>query len=176
MNIPLPNPPTDNLYKFIAIAGLVIFGVSLIAPHVMTEQAYSEYLDRLKQSNERVYEIRKEFEAIRAKSEPTEKQVNGFADAIYQEIQNFYKYGDDRERMVDEKNKSIRLALWPSFLASLVGLAAWFWQVQRHQDALAKYEADLKKKQLEQEVKKSSQDTPPEKPTAAPSAPQQKKK
>jgi hypothetical protein len=36
--LPAPSPPTDNLYKFMAIAGLVIAGAGVIYPQLLKER------------------------------------------------------------------------------------------------------------------------------------------
>ena len=43
MNLPLP--PTDNLYKFVALSGTILFILGLYAPLYLDEQFHDKLLD-----------------------------------------------------------------------------------------------------------------------------------
>jgi len=45
-------PPTDNLYKFLAVSGVVLFIAGMFAPLVLFQQTGMEYLEQLRGSEE----------------------------------------------------------------------------------------------------------------------------
>lgn len=50
-------PPTDNLYKFMALSGIVLVVAGVIVPPVFFQQTGMEYLEQLRGSDElRVHE------------------------------------------------------------------------------------------------------------------------
>jgi hypothetical protein len=53
----LPTPPTDNLYKFIAIAGLVLAGFGIVTPFIIARQAIDLSVKRKLETEDRMREI-----------------------------------------------------------------------------------------------------------------------
>lgn len=54
--IPLPTVPTDNLYKFIAIAGLVLVGIGIVTPFLLDQGFFDYMTKRMQQENDRLVE------------------------------------------------------------------------------------------------------------------------
>lgn len=81
--LPLPSPPTDNLYKFMAIAGLLLFGLGLVFPYVLEQQQIDLYYRKRQEINDHlttnVHRIADIF--IKENIQPLEKRQAGFESA-----------------------------------------------------------------------------------------------
>lgn len=135
--IPLP---TDNIYKFYALFGLVLLIASMAA-----------FLYVHKSTNEMAFEAAIEYEELASKEHPTPAELKR-KELIEKRVTIAVK---DR----DFYNYALSALIGVGFVSMIVGFGKWQTVVQPKQDKLL----DLQIQQAEQELKK-----PPREPFRAP--------
>ncbi len=152
MNIPLP--PSDNLYKFIGISGLVLVVTGVIADAIMMDE-----LERTRSVGWSVLDAKSEYAKGRLQqarayspilspdsSSESGKKTAAVADARVQEakeqLDRVEKTGAELNEMFASIKREKRwsrilsLALYGGTVLMLIGFALWYWMLQRHQDKL----------------------------------------
>ncbi|MFZ2937224.1 MAG: hypothetical protein WA066_00775 [Candidatus Omnitrophota bacterium] len=163
----LPNYiPTDNLYKFIAIFGLIILGFSIAFPLKVSNELslkIMEYSGRVKILDQEIELLRDDVNVL----EPEVLQKKRFSKngkekyhTLHQEqkrrLRNimFKKQEIDNQREVIEYlNKNFKLykiiakmgMFWSTGLM-ILGFGSWYWRLQIYQDKIVKKEAEKKLK------------------------------
>ena len=79
-------PPTDNIYKFLAISGLILLIVSFVIPYVLNRDLAIEEIQTEGDSNMLTHEIEDlEHDVTRAETTtPTKEQVQSLRDRLRQ--------------------------------------------------------------------------------------------
>jgi biopolymer transport protein ExbB/TolQ len=150
------SPPTDNLYKFLAISGLLLLILSVIYPYWISyrvmQQANEFFRDlRLlelenKQLSKLSEEIKSKGEELKASKNITSEQVDEFAQRAEDVIDKRY----DVVRMdteIDYKEKQLNTAvdtmlpIWTARVGVFIGLIfmsggfiLWYFKLQRYQE------------------------------------------
>ena len=143
-------PPTDNLYKFISIFGLLIFLASFIFPQILSREYSLKYAEV--EGEIRVLENEREYiDNLKSDSEePNQKKEDD--PAIKQREAEFDK-GLAEARKNHELSKALgveaRRWQWFGYIGMLLGVALmaggfylWYSRVQKYEDKLMKYKAD----------------------------------
>jgi hypothetical protein len=105
MSVPLPTPPTDNLYKFMALLGSVLLIVALALPSIRKEEFHTEYTQKI----ERLNEIGRELQsAVDVNKTPEElrntKEVDRAVGFIVGESKNVSDWLDQRREIAAEQD------------------------------------------------------------------------
>ena len=134
MNLPLPTPPTDNLYKFLAIAGLALLLAGILVPEIAARNlerdlGYVEgvlrYIERAREED-RVIEKESLLLDLRKQQELIRAQIPSFR----------------------------RSTVWGSILVNtgsslmILGFSLWYFRVQRYIDKILFSEATTTQKKL----------------------------
>ena len=143
MQFGLPNAPTDNLYKFAAIFGLMLAATLFLYSDYMEQEAREQLLSFSKVFTERFYEL---VEGYAKNKSPIEMK-------ILQEKYGDLDYSDGLKLMVasnryDYYRKLRNLGVPILLLISVVGFIFWYIKVQRYQDMLLKHQAQAHGNQL----------------------------
>ena len=130
-----PNLPTDNLYKFLALSGVLVAVVSVY--FVITTAYRSQELARLVEENIRISDVLIDFGEITLNSDAMQEALLVLAEstAEIQEL-NF---------IVDRKNTTIFIGLIVSFagvVMSYFGFFLWYRRVQIYHDMILKHESE----------------------------------
>lgn len=170
--------PTDNLYKFLALGGLLSFLFSISVPFFAVRDLEAEaaglvpQAERMEQRAKDQEELAKQFERETARQktewerkiaeaatrpEPERQQLKAEVDewknGVAAKAAAFRASLDtlqDATAKVDALNKQIEvritdldrilsywpLGFWGGIAMTIIGFSAWFWRIQRHQDAL----------------------------------------
>jgi len=160
----IPSLPTDNLYKFLAIGGIIVMVAGFVLPATADFQivklheeqqrlAYEEFTkhtgDLIRQNNE---EMRIAVEAIEKIAEPKARDnildllnkrnvTKEQSDAFVLHLSGFV----DEMRLLrlahqDQRNVS-QLLKYFGFAISALGFGLWYWKVQRFHDRTSRAEA-----------------------------------
>jgi hypothetical protein len=144
----LPNLPTDNLYKFIALAGLTIIFFSMVLPIIALHNLKLELL----KTNGELSVLQAEFEFLRddmevAKRNPSPETAPRLGDKMKElRIRTLQlKSKDEAERFLHRQT-----IIWQSVatigisigsLMLILGFKFWYQRVQKYQDLILKKEA-----------------------------------
>jgi hypothetical protein len=129
----LPNLPTDNLYKFLALSGITLY-IACLVLSVITSQDISD--KRMKVSNELI-ELKKELNSIESstKDEPTQ--------TTQYKLDIFKSRLDNKQSEVDSLAttfESISQLLYSGYIvglsSSFLGFILWYFKVQRYEDMI----------------------------------------
>lgn len=156
--IPIPNPPTDNLYKFKAVVGTILVIAGLSLPLFM----FSTHTDWLLSA------AREEFNAATEKlvdrhNHPAEKERNPSepATSSRDEALTFIKEVSKARQLIIRSEYDIRIRFTMFYMAasSLVvlwggciarnGFRSWHENVQCHQDRLLRLEIAEKESSID---------------------------
>ena len=125
MNLPLPSIPTDNLYKFVAIAGLVMILAGLIIPQltirkvdelVSTTEGILKYLENAKEAGRDL---------------PHEKREDMIS-LIRQNIE----LGRSGIRQWKFESMLASAIIVTGVIFAFLGFLLWYFRVQRHMDKI----------------------------------------
>ncbi len=142
--ISLPTPPTDNLYKFMAIAGIVLFIVGLTLPWILDQRELEWYWQTFDAISGRMND-RAVFFTKMLQADPTAPQAMDWLgpkvmDALdslqAKELGNFQKKCDEREVMRTWRSNALGWTKWGGVVLAIAGFALWWLRVQRYQDEL----------------------------------------
>lgn len=141
-------PPTDNLYKFIAISGLLIFLASFVFPQILGR----EYVTKVAEvegglrvlENESAYITR-----LRSQSDDQNQKAEDNSE-IKQREARFDKVAEVRKKHEISKALSAEVRRWKLF--GIIGMSLgivlmaggfylWYSRLQKYQDKLLKREA-----------------------------------
>lgn len=134
--IPIPTPPTDNLYKFITLIGLVAIVLAVTIPRISEERFHSEYIAKVENLNKHGMEMQLTIDLSKAKDPEQQKNLDrivGFLMGLNKELE---AWKTQRAEIVGKQDKLWRLAFRAGFVGALLGSVLWYYRVQRHQDAI----------------------------------------
>jgi len=162
----LPNLPTDSLYKFLFLSGIVLFAIST----VMTSQRYSESIEHLNRIDS-VWKIdtlklvqyrierktlKEKIDALKTGKKLTKPDSNKLKDLITERISLNKKYAIDSIRfesvrfsflnfykVLDHSKPDIIFQLFTSLIMIITGLIGWYWFQQKNQDELSDLQVKL---------------------------------
>ncbi|MEM1446544.1 MAG: hypothetical protein AAGF84_10835 [Planctomycetota bacterium] len=125
-------PPTDNLYKFIAIAGFI----AMITGFVLQFQTVEDRLDRISvhaEAQDSAY-----LRLLEAAPIGEELNVNEAEKAavIAKEMKTRQDVYGTTLTMVELRASSARMLQRLGLLVSMLGFYAWYFKVQRYEDEL----------------------------------------
>jgi hypothetical protein len=155
MDSPLWRPPTDNLYKFLALSGLVAMLVALIYPLTMInklEIESAEVFGDLKLSQAELARLELRVAALRAEDSSgqieaghrylAETQLDEFSDALF-DAQKAMILSQTRSHkldvLFDNTKKWVNLAIIlfaVGTVAMTFGFWKWYTKIQRFEDAI----------------------------------------
>lgn len=161
MNI--PNPPTDNLYKFISISGLLIFLVSFIFPRYLNKEyvlLYGEIKGELRSMENEIESLDNSIvsdDSIRAQipllllhpSLPNLFQKL-LSDELYKsknlrkEMRDLVKKWETSEALYSEIENWRKIGYYGigcGLILMIIGFALWYLRLQKYQDMILKNEA-----------------------------------
>jgi len=174
----LPNLPTDNLYKFIAISGLLLIFLSTVLPlwliHNMelelieTEEERDFISYELEILNNEIKLLEKQEEFLQALSSNTKRDLTKLNNKETKDIGKAeQKTIDIRKELMKSKIKSEKLSYLVSeitklklviFIGNFIGImftsygfSLWYRRLQKYQDEIIKNEA---RKQLQNNSQK----------------------
>jgi hypothetical protein len=147
----LPSFPTDNLYKFIALAGLTLFIVCFLYPSISIQPVLKRSTDLAATSAKMAIDAK----AGQEKSERDRKTVLNAPQSNLQQAEQLYE--EDRKLLAEQEKSGAQFKYDEQFLEAevglfqhyqslcsvgqVVGLAVcacgfifWYFKLQRHQD------------------------------------------
>lgn len=161
----IPDLPTDNLYKFIALLGMTIFILSLIFPiwkmqeiaerNFILEEELSLYQRRMKDAKLKAASLWSFVEQHPPdKSPPNKAQLDRFVSQVDLMEKELKDIGDWQSKAIIRveflKYLKQQLERWEVYLTigvcigsaiMLCGFIMWYFKLQRYQDRIIKKEA-----------------------------------
>jgi len=145
------NLPTDNLYKFMAIAGVSIALFSIYLMFTRAEQGTAR-VDQLEREStvlfEEEHQVEIAWEKLKDKTGPRAKSLEDARNEIkkrkarnYEEVQATMRFGKLNLLLV----KDLQVAHYVGVVLAVVGFFLWYFKVQRFMDKAIREEARLKK-------------------------------
>lgn len=122
--VPLDKIPTDNLYKFLTVFGLVLVIIGVFGPPFFTERIHAEYVDQLNRTNTLLLQNEKERDQIKRG-----------------ETINLVQWLKQKQEMLRSYEIRFNWCLGVGACLSGGGFIAWFFRVQRYQDCILRKEA-----------------------------------
>ncbi|MDB5294973.1 MAG: hypothetical protein JWO31_956 [Phycisphaerales bacterium] len=157
-------PPTDSLYKFIAISGLALTIVAIAFPLRDAAALRREYMAATEEMESSgadfVRSVEEVRDVLRAATRPTAApatrpgpatavaRYEPRGDAYVASLRGFLRVARRADDFKVEQRYWANLAVFGLFLMA-AGFALWWFRVQRHQDALLRFqvaEAEAKAK------------------------------
>jgi len=149
--VDLTNLPTDSLYKFLALAGVVLFLASYTIPSLLlakTQEAADQLLVEVAPLNVEAALIREELERAERLETPSSEQVERIRQRSY-ELRKLSSAIDARKEILIRKSRMLRglaVATLVGGIFSMVvmwtGFGLWYFKLQRYQDMLLKSQAE----------------------------------
>ncbi|MEM9753674.1 MAG: hypothetical protein AAF916_09860 [Planctomycetota bacterium] len=133
---PALRTPTDNLYKFIAVAGLAIFIVTLVFMFRRAEQINQRWFDtsvRLAEAGAVDFEM------------PSTLPADPMQRAIIVERQTILKAAEDFKVLATDW---LAKAIFGSGAMAVLGLGLWWWNTQSWQDRLIRLQVEAQEKSV----------------------------
>lgn len=138
MEFAIPNAPTDNLYKFIAIFGLILSTGLFLYSDYMKSQIQLEISTYAKVNAERQHKLIEGY----SKNEPIEDMEllkNKYLNMLEIEGTKLIVSSENYEFYLKARNYGS-----PFFLIiSIIGFGLWFFKVQRYQDKILQKESNI---------------------------------
>jgi len=136
MALPIPNVPTDNLYKFMAISGLLL-SLFCIAFFLTTAQKHEEHLYAAAIQNIHVDDVLEDLKTDLSSGHRTEDQL----EEAFNNYQKQYKlHTETTARVLQDsplqKLKILNTGIYFGMLISIFGFFLWYMNVQRHHDKI----------------------------------------
>ncbi len=140
MNVPLP--PTDNLYKFLAIFGLVIVVMSFIFPHLLIFDLETQIIKLNGEAAVLEYDIQSYERNSKLKISATdEKQLRHRVAEV-----------TGKKEIISGLAKQIKdllgmLWIWIGLgiFLMIIGFQLWYFKVQKYQDRILKDDAEIRR-------------------------------
>lgn len=156
----LPNLPTDNLYKFIALSGLAVMAlclilylqsiesseiaqgkIQIIEERIAIRQnvlnAFSEFIPHVHDSPETEANSQKLFDRI--------EQEKKARDIVLAELQKEKPMFQVSESAAKLRRKFLSVGMIGGFVTSVIGFVLWYFKLQRYQDFVVMFEAEEKR-------------------------------
>jgi len=154
-------PPTDSLYKFIAISGLVAIGFSVAYPwnkHIEYELKVAEVQAEIDKSQLKVDQLKDLFDSLREQESKLPTRDRDQLDMLKEKEKNVVSQMREAQLPVDERRRALRNlneALRSYYLMGLVSLITgallattgfwlWYLRVQRFVDSKMRNDAENK--------------------------------
>lgn len=153
----LPSPPTDNLYKFLAISGIVcvlVANIMSVQVMVSTHDKIEQTLDSfVKNGNEQGWKLFEQFRLDYPDKADHEKMIKLRSEELKRTVAVDTKNCDDRvSEIKSDEEKSQKgltaLAVVGSIIA-LFGFGLWALRFQRFQDGGLRLEFETAKREFE---------------------------
>jgi hypothetical protein len=164
--LPLPSPPTDNVYKFASIAGLLLLAIGLVLPSFIEQDRVENTFKLVKEAQERRIDyIFKLVEVVQKdkfidSEEKLKKEMTRIDDSLREMMA---KDGhllnaeiDRRNRITEKRLADLLYVRTIGALLMAVGFVLWYFRVQRHQDRILKAEVVKAETTKEEEKGKSA--------------------
>lgn len=144
----LPNLPTDNLYKFIALAGLVVILLSIVLPNIALHNLRLELL----KTNGELSVLQAEYDFLREEHNSVENHPNLEEAAKHREKMKELRVRTLQLKSKDESERFLhrQTIVWQSVAAIglfvgagmvTFGFKLWYERVQKYQDMILKKDA-----------------------------------
>jgi len=142
----IPSPPTDNLYKFLALAGILIVVGGYVFVYLQADRS-QELLRELKQGAALIHaetEIARLRSLLNDPNERRGKHLEEGYEAAARERARLTKVEEELKFLLAWKNRSMILLAAAHVVGSVlsaVGFALWYQRVQRYQDLILRRQA-----------------------------------
>lgn len=146
----LPTPPTDNLYKFVAIAGVALILGSLLVVGIYSK-AEIEWFGN---TGDRI--IQRRHERISSKA-ITKNEVD---DLWKEEVRLFHSLVAERTSVSKYLAPVLGCAIGAGILMTPIGFFLWWWKVQKYQDELLRLEYEKAKLDHNEKMKTAAAPRP----------------
>jgi hypothetical protein len=130
--ITIPTPPTDNLYKFLAISGVILVAVSLFTPAVVENEG-----------QDRGTPLKKDLTDFLKRTKDESGHERELIKLIGDVVRHDLRYKQYIERLSS-------LFYWGGGIAA-VGFSLWYWKIQRFQDRILRCEYEKLNKSIQSE-------------------------
>ena len=142
-------PPTDSLYKFVAISGLVLVVVAVVV-WLQTWQDYTAaVIDAVDPMSDAKRAVIDNYEALTSAAEPDEEQRQ-------ERIRQTGRRAEEAERRAQNALMKVKVAnarydrfqtlgtvlCIVGFAAMILGFILWYRRIQRYQDRIIKKQAE----------------------------------
>jgi hypothetical protein len=142
--IDLPSLPTDNLYKFIALCGLVLFIASVTIPNILATRFRDQVDDLTIEAaplEEEIKILHEQIARFENASPPDAERVSATR-AASDQIRIKAAVVRAKLSVAHNRQKDLRLLLWVvvigGILSSVImwsGFRLWYYRLQQYQDA-----------------------------------------
>ena len=170
----LPNLPTDNIYKFIAIAGVAL-GIASIALRVQAHLAYeSKVLSRVETTGKAIQDHIRERGGIPTLSNDTKRGADPDLEEFKEILQTRDKeYLSSLKTLMNLTGELMNHMFAIGCFLAICGLGLWYVKVQSFQDGILKTQYEMEIEKLRQmrleggatENPKTVAEEPPAEPT-----------
>ncbi len=130
------NIPTDNMYKFLAISGVLLCIACLFAS-IYAQDTYDKrtinILELVTESQQRTQELRKDLSSTDG-SQASLEQIKGRVDIEESRVQTLEVRSQQLQVAKENATKAIQRLLYLGLLASLSGFILWYIKLQRYED------------------------------------------
>jgi hypothetical protein len=152
MDMQIPNVPTDNLYKFISISGLVLIVTSFIAISIsqreVADQIFTTHQEALS-VGKAIQQLDDEMDALVSNPTPESyvraKQILEETKPLEVELAKLESMNDKSEYMHLASTEDLNFfknQIYFGFFLTILGFIGWYYRLQRHLDAIVKKEAE----------------------------------
>lgn len=141
--IPLPSLPTDNMYKFIAVAALALFGVGFVGPFFVKKERRDHTSKINRESDER---FRANLAAVvqLVDADPLMADPERRRQELHDQAQRLEAAEAERRKAEVVQTDRTAAQHWAyliyarigGLLGATVGFWLWYYRVQRHLDQL----------------------------------------
>jgi hypothetical protein len=154
----LPNPPTDNLYKFLAITGIIVLVLAYLMPYILLKDLTTQMIEQIGEANLLQIElniVEREVTRLENNEMPTADDVTRIR-TMLDDIQRNDTKRKTKLMLIDDINQEFKViskianyAKSIGFFLTIIGFALWYEKLQRHQDTFVKREAEHTYKEIE---------------------------
>lgn len=157
-------PPTDNLYKFMAIGGLVLLVAGIVYPQIRKEQIEPDRIAVYQQVDEMSHVIQECVTAgdivnARRKREGRDNVDRKELDAAFAKFLATAPVFEKADRVYRMKAQTLTFWRWVGYSGATVGgilsvIGFWLWRtrLQRPQDQLLRHEVESKRRTSSDDV------------------------
>lgn len=148
MNIPIPSPPTDSLYKFMALLGAIMFIVAVALPSIRKQELHTQYTDKIDKLNVIARELQSAVDLDKPPEERNKtREIDRAAGFVMGEAKNLSDWLKQRQEIAAEQDSILYHVRWSGLAIAILGFVFWYVNVQRWDDRMKKLEVE--RKQLE---------------------------
>ena len=152
----LPNLPTDNLYKFLALSGVVLCIACFVLSTITTQNFSSQRVAVLTD----LAEIQKDLEAIDINDSDVPASLREIS-VVSERIRIKQTEVKDMNAIYATTSENLKHGIQIGLVASIVGFILWYLNVQRHEDKILRAKVPLapKRTKKRQSTKSSGRQT-----------------